>query len=242
MNLCSFVLKTRVSRSTFSCLLHSHNEPMRVSQKEGSADVLELIADIMPVPRDYEQRQLPQSVVVGARMERSLARIGTSLRSQSQPHPSWSWTSERPMLCTGCQTNCSKSWSFPQARAWQEEAKRLYDRKFEEAAEAEAICNEPIQRTLEKIEAREKHVKTVTMKAGSLATTEADFFSKHSLSGGDTARPQRAFFQTLLERQGARAAPNRATAQRGMISHAALCPQFCRSDVRAPRGDTVGVG
>ena len=116
-------------------------------------------------------------------MERSLARIGTSLRSRSQPHHSRSWTSELPMLCTGSQTNCSKPWSFPQARAWQEEAKRLYDRKFEEAAEAGTIYHEPMQRTREKTEAREKHVKTVTMRAGSLATTEADF-SKHSLNVG----------------------------------------------------------
>ena len=46
-----------------------------------------------------------------------------------------------------------------QARAWQEEAKRLYYRKFEEVAEAETQNNEAIKRTLEKSEALEKPVK-----------------------------------------------------------------------------------
>ena len=63
-----------------------------------------------------------------------------------------------------------------QARAWQEKAKRLYDRKFEEVAEAETQNNEAIKRTLEKSEALEKPAKNlVTMRAESLATTEAYF-------------------------------------------------------------------
>ena len=55
-----------------------------------------------------------------------------------------------------------------QAREWQEE------QKSEEAAEAETVFNEAIKGTLEKTEALEKHVKTVTMRTESLA--EALFF------------------------------------------------------------------
>ena len=53
-----------------------------------------------------------------------------------------------------------------------------------EAAEAKTIFNGAIKDTLEKAEALEKHVKTVTMRAEPLATTEAEFF------------------KTLLDRQG----------------------------------------
>ena len=45
-----------------------------------------------------------------------------------------------------------------------------------EVAEAEDAHHDAIKRTLEKTDALEKHVKTVTMKADSLAATEADFF------------------------------------------------------------------
>ena len=69
------------------------------------------------------------------------------------------------------------------AREWQAEARRAYDQKFAEAAEAEETCHDGIRRTLEKTEALEKHVKTVTMRSGSLAFNETDFF------------------QTLIERQ-----------------------------------------
>ena len=69
------------------------------------------------------------------------------------------------------------------AREWQEEAKRAYEMKFAEAAEAEETYHDAIRRTLEKTEALEKDVKTVTMRADSLAFNEADFF------------------QTLIERQ-----------------------------------------
>ena len=62
------------------------------------------------------------------------------------------------------------------ARGWQEEAKRAYDRKFAEGAGTEEAHHDAIKRTLEKTDALEKHVKTVTMKADSLAATEADFF------------------------------------------------------------------
>ena len=69
------------------------------------------------------------------------------------------------------------------AREWQEKAKHAYDLKFAEAAEAEETYHNSIKRTLEKTEALEKHVKTVTMRVDSLVFNEADFI------------------QTLIERQ-----------------------------------------
>ena len=69
------------------------------------------------------------------------------------------------------------------AREWQAEAERAYDQKFVEATEAEVTYHDAIRRTLEKTEVLERHVKTVTMRADSLAFVEADFF------------------QTLIERQ-----------------------------------------
>ena len=62
------------------------------------------------------------------------------------------------------------------AREWQEHAKHIYDQKFAEAAEAEEAYHSAIRRTPEKTETLERHVKTVTMRADSLVTTEADFF------------------------------------------------------------------
>ena len=70
-----------------------------------------------------------------------------------------------------------------EARGWQDEAKRAYDKKYAEAAEAEETYHASIRRTLERTEALEKHVKTVTRRADTMVTTEADFF------------------QTLIERQ-----------------------------------------
>ena len=63
------------------------------------------------------------------------------------------------------------------AREWQEEAKRAYDRKFTDAIGSRGHLRECNRSALE------KHVKTVTMRADSLAFNEADFF------------------QTLIERQ-----------------------------------------
>ena len=75
------------------------------------------------------------------------------------------------------------------ARARQAEAKRIYNQKFveaiAEAAIAEEAYHDAIRRTLEKTEVLERHVKTVPMRADSLAFVEADFF------------------QTLIERQEA---------------------------------------
>ena len=63
-----------------------------------------------------------------------------------------------------------------EARERQEEAMLFHEEKCQEAAEAETIFNGTIKDTLEQTEALEKHVKTVTMRAEALATTEADFF------------------------------------------------------------------
>ena len=52
----------------------------------------------------------------------------------------------------------------------------LQAKKSQETAKAETIFNGTIKDTLAKTEALEKHVKTVTMRADALATTEADFF------------------------------------------------------------------
>ena len=52
------------------------------------------------------------------------------------------------------------------AREWQAEVKRVHDQKFVEAAEAEETYYDAIRRTLEKNEALEKQVKTVTHESG----------------------------------------------------------------------------
>ena len=57
-------------------------------------------------------------------------------------------------------------------RLWQAKASRRYKQK---CPEAETAYSGAIKDTLEKTEALEKHVQTVTMRAESLATTEADF-------------------------------------------------------------------
>ena len=63
--------------------------------------------------------------------------------------------------------------ALAQARQRQAETKQ----RCQEAAEAETIYSGLIKDTLEEAEALQKHVKTVTMRAESLATTEADFFT-----------------------------------------------------------------
>ena len=60
------------------------------------------------------------------------------------------------------------------AHEWQAEAKRVHDQKFVEAAEAEETCNDATRRTLEKNEALEKHVKTVTHEGDSFPATESE--------------------------------------------------------------------
>ena len=49
-------------------------------------------------------------------------------------------------------------------------------RKCQDAAEARAIFNGILKTLFEQSEALEKHVKTVTMRAEALATTQVDFF------------------------------------------------------------------
>ena len=80
--------------------------------------------------------------------------------------------------------------AITEARDWQEEAKRLYDQQIAEAAEAEEIYNDSVKRTPEKTEALEKHVKTMTMRADSLAATEADFFQCQSSTTQKRPRAQ----------------------------------------------------
>ena len=50
------------------------------------------------------------------------------------------------------------------------------NKKCQDAAEAKTVHNEAVKDTLEKTETLEKLVKTVTVRAESLSTTEADFF------------------------------------------------------------------
>ena len=83
------------------------------------------------------------------------------------------------------------------AHEWHDEAKRAYDQKFVEAAEAEETHHDAIRRTLEKTEALERHVKTVTMRADSLVTTEADFFQTLIASQEETIRELNAFYGQL---------------------------------------------
>ena len=66
--------------------------------------------------------------------------------------------------------DCAAMEAATRARVWQDEAKRLYEQKCQEAAEAEDVYSKAIQRTLE------KHIKAVTMRADSPTTTEEDFF------------------------------------------------------------------
>ena len=63
-----------------------------------------------------------------------------------------------------------------QRRERPEEARCLYQQKCQEAAETETMFNGAIQHTLGKTEALQKHVQIGTMRAESLATTDADFF------------------------------------------------------------------
>ena len=55
------------------------------------------------------------------------------------------------------------------------EARVAYERKCQKAAEVETIFKGTIK-NLEQTEALEEHVKTVTMRAKALATTEAEVF------------------------------------------------------------------
>ena len=91
--------------------------------------------------------------------------------------------SERMTSCSRGNAAYTAMEEVIKAREWQAEAKRAYDQKFAEAELAEEVYHNAIRRTLEKTEALEKHVKTVTMRTDSLAFNES------------------SFFQTLIERQ-----------------------------------------
>ena len=64
---------------------------------------------------------------------------------------------------------------------------------------AEETYHEAIKRTLEKTEALEKHVKTVTMRADSLMTTEADFFQKLIERQEETIRELKILYGQLCQ-------------------------------------------
>ena len=83
------------------------------------------------------------------------------------------------------------------AREWQAEARRVYDQKSVEAAEAEETYREAIRRTLEKTEALEKNVKTVTMRADSLVFNEADFFQTLIVSQEENIRELNTLYRQL---------------------------------------------
>ena len=65
--------------------------------------------------------------------------------------------------------------ALTQARERQEEARRLYQQKWDEASGAETMFNDTTK-DLEKAETLERRAKTVTMRTESLMTTEADVF------------------------------------------------------------------
>ena len=78
---------------------------------------------------------------------------------------------------------CSHGGCYQGASTTRGSPNELTTRKFAEAATAKEAYPDTIRRTLEKTEKLERHVKTVTMRADSLAFVNADFF------------------QTLIERQ-----------------------------------------
>ena len=86
-----------------------------------------------------------------------------------------------------------------EARRWQDEAKRAYDLKYAEAAEAEDTYHAAIRCTLERTEALEKHVKTVTMRAESLVSTEADFFQTLIGNQEETIRELNTLYGQLCQ-------------------------------------------
>ena len=55
-------------------------------------------------------------------------------------------------------------------------ARRLFEEKCDEAFVPETMFNDTIKDTLERADALERRVTRVTMRAESLATTDADFF------------------------------------------------------------------
>ena len=70
-----------------------------------------------------------------------------------------------------------RPWRLPLKHVIVKKKRCLFtSKKCQETAEAETIFNGTIKDTLAKNEVPEKHVKTVTMRAEALATTEADFF------------------------------------------------------------------
>ena len=136
--------------------------------------------------------------------------------------------SESQMPYTGCRTKYSRLWSplrgghrrrtpskphqgrknIPPTKPWKqplrrasgkEDAKRLFEQICQEVADAETVYHEATKSTLEKTEALEKRVKTVTMRAESLATAEADFFQTHLERQEETQRNLNELSTQLLQ-------------------------------------------
>ena len=61
------------------------------------------------------------------------------------------------------------------ARVRQDEAKRTYDHQCSEFAEAETNYKDATKNVLEKAEAHERHMKTVTIQVETLEMTEDEF-------------------------------------------------------------------
>ena len=124
--------------------------------------------------------------------------------------------SERVTSCSKGNAAFTAMEEVIEAREWQIEAKRAYDQKFAEAELAEEVYHNAIRRTLEKTEALERHVKTVTMRTDSLAYNES------------------SFFQTLIERQ--------EESIRGLNTlYGQLCQPHSTPDQYRPSGRDRGV-
>ena len=102
------------------------------------------------------QDHLPQTIVISQR------RLQKTL-------------SERSASKTKGNAACETTEAVAEARERQE-TRRQNERKCQDAGDAETIYSGAIQDTPEQKRSAWEHVKTVTMRAESLATTEADFF------------------------------------------------------------------
>ena len=71
----------------------------------------------------------------------------------------------------------ARTWSPPRTHAnGKQRQRRTDEQKCQEATEAETILIDTTRNTVEKTDALKKHRKTVTMRAESLVTAEANFF------------------------------------------------------------------
>ena len=104
------------------------------------------------------------------------------------------------------------------------EAPEVYEQKSQEASEAGKLYNCAIMRTFDKTDALEKHVHTVTMRAESLPTTEADFSKRFS-----NVKRRRSEISTNSVLGCARIAPD--FVRRRDAAAQSLSPFFCPLEV-----------